>query len=153
MTSLTWRYSTQISHQLHAQQTALTPRYPPPTMALLYTHIPAPPVLLSLLALLYTHIPAPPVLLSLLAHTHIPALPVLHSLLAHPLLLHKALQVFLLQYRHYTDCPTVPILSGQYRFEGLCPESRLYLSRDNECPAIGVLEYTCSTISRDCSNY
>ena len=46
-----------------------------------------------------------------------------------------------------TDCPTVPILSGQYRFEGLCPESRLYLSRDNECPAIGVLEYTCSTMA------
>ena len=45
------------------------------------------------------------------------------------------------------DCPTVPILSGQYRFEGLCPESRLYLSRDNECPAIGVLEYTCSTMA------
>ena len=28
-----------------------------------------------------------------------------------------------------SDCPTVPILSGQYRFEGLCLESRLYLSR------------------------
>ena len=24
------------------------------------------------------------------------------------------------------NCPTVPILSGQYRFKGLCPESRLY---------------------------
>ena len=36
-----------------------------------------------------------------------------------------------------TDCPTVPILSGQYRFEGFSPESRLNLSRDNECPAIG----------------
>ena len=50
-------------------------------------------------------------------------------------------------YIHVVDCPTVPILSGQYRFEGLCPESRLYLSRDNECPAIGVLEYTCSTMA------
>ena len=46
-----------------------------------------------------------------------------------------------------TDCPTVPILSGRYRFEGLCSESRLYLSRDNECPTIGVLEYTCSTMA------
>ena len=48
------------------------------------------------------------------------------------------------------DCPTVPILSGQYRFKGLCPESRLYLSRDNECPAIGVLEYI---YMHDGSNY
>ena len=40
-----------------------------------------------------------------------------------------------------SDCPTVPILLGQYRCEGLCPKSRLYLSWDNECPAIDVLVY------------
>ena len=51
----------------------------------------------------------------------------------------------------FSDCPTVPILSGQYRFEGLCPESRFVLSRDNECPAIGVLEYTC--MQHDGRNY
>ena len=34
------------------------------------------------------------------------------------------------------DCPTVPISSGQYRFGALCPESRSYLSRDVECPAL-----------------
>ena len=36
----------------------------------------------------------------------------------------------------FADCPTVPILSGQYRFERFSPESRLDLSRDNECPTI-----------------
>ena len=32
------------------------------------------------------------------------------------------------------DCPTVPILSGQYRFEGLCPESRFTLVRTTNVP-------------------
>ena len=42
-----------------------------------------------------------------------------------------------LKWGKYADCPTVQILSGQYHFGGLCPESRLYFSRDNECPVIG----------------
>ena len=42
---------------------------------------------------------------------------------------------------HLADCPPIPILSGQYRFECFSPElSRLNLSQDNECPAIGLVE-------------